>query len=56
MLTAEPGRELLVFFFFKKKNLAIDSKLFPMDELLLKIDVPVEAALLRDSSFVTILF
>lgn len=35
-------------------NLAIDCELFPMDELLLKIDVPVEAARPWASRFMTI--
>lgn len=35
-------------------NLAIDCELFPMDELLLKIDVPVEAARPGAGRFMTI--
>lgn len=43
-------QNLLCFF-----NLAIDGELLPVDELLLKIDVPVEAVMTWASRFITIL-
>lgn len=45
----------VVCFFFFFPDIAIDCELFPMDESLLKIDVPVEAVIPWTSRFITIL-